>query len=401
MRLRNALLAAALLACANAGAQDGKDAQRKLDQVRRELKDVAADRRRIEGQRGDAVRELRRLDETVGASMRTLQGTQARLQQQQQRLAELQRQRDALRAGLVTQRAALAQLLRAAYVVGEDAPLKVMLAQDRVADANRVLAYHGYLQRDRARRIAALQAELAGLEHIEREISGVQAGLDAQRVRQQADMARLAQDRRDRQAAMTRLDAQYNDRKAREQALGRDAKGLERVLSQLRAAARRAEAERQAAARRAAQTPAGTRTARPKPPVIANATPIRVGGLGWPLSGSLVTRYGGTLPDGRRSAGILIGAPAGTSVRAVANGKVVFAEWMSGYGLICIVDHGDGTMSLYANNDSLLRDAGADVKRGDPVASVGNSGGQGMAALYFELRRNGQPVDPAAWLQKR
>jgi septal ring factor EnvC (AmiA/AmiB activator) len=135
--------------------------------------------------------------------------------------------------------------------------------------------------------------------------------------------------------------------------------------------------------------------------VIANAQPIRVGGLGWPLSGTLVTAYGGTLPDGRRSQGVLIAAPAGTAVQAVANGKVVFAEWMSGYGLLCIVDHGNGTMSLYANNDGLLRDAGSDVKRGDAVASVGNSGGQGQSALYFELRRNGQPVDPRAWLQKR
>ena len=107
------------------------------------------------------------------------------------------------------------------------------------------------------------------------------------------------------------------------------------------------------------------------------------------------------MPDGRSSQGLLIGAPAGSTVQAVANGKVVFAEWMSGYGLLCIVDHGDGTMSLYANNDGLLRDAGSSVKRGDAVASVGNSGGQGVTALYFELRRNGRPVDPHIWLQKR
>ncbi|HEX2082572.1 MAG TPA: peptidoglycan DD-metalloendopeptidase family protein, partial [Xanthomonadaceae bacterium] len=159
--------------------------------------------------------------------------------------------------------------------------------------------------------------------------------------------------------------------------------------------------ERAARAERAGPAAPSRSGKRPPPPVIAHAQPIRVGGLGWPLSGTLITAYGGALPDGRRSQGVLIGAAAGTPVQAVANGKVVFAEWMSGYGLLCIVDHGDGYMSLYANNDGLLREAGSDVRRGDAVASVGNSGGQGVPALYFELRRNGQPVDPRAWLQKR
>jgi septal ring factor EnvC (AmiA/AmiB activator) len=90
---------------------------------------------------------------------------------------------------------------------------------------------------------------------------------------------------------------------------------------------------------------------------------------------------------------------AGTTVKAVADGRVVFADWMNGYGLILIVDHGNGYMSLYAHNDALLRDAGDPVKRGDALASVGKSGGQDRPGLYFELRRNGQPVDPGTWLQ--
>jgi len=94
-------------------------------------------------------------------------------------------------------------------------------------------------------------------------------------------------------------------------------------------------------------------------------------------------------------------APTGATVKAVANGKVVFADWMNGYGLILIIDHGNGYMSLYARNEALLRDAGDDVRRGDAVASVGSSGGAGPPALYFELRRNGDPVNPNTWLQKQ
>jgi septal ring factor EnvC (AmiA/AmiB activator) len=115
----------------------------------------------------------------------------------------------------------------------------------------------------------------------------------------------------------------------------------------------------------------------------------------------LLAGYGGTLPGGGTSSGLLIGASAGATVKAVANGKVVFADWMNGYGLILIIDHGNGYMSLYAHNEALLRDAGDDVKRGEPVASVGNSGNQSRPGLYFELRRNGQPVNPGTWLQQR
>ena len=98
---------------------------------------------------------------------------------------------------------------------------------------------------------------------------------------------------------------------------------------------------------------------------------------------------------------MLIGAPAGSQVKAVADGTVVFSDWMTGYGMILIIDHGNGYMSLYAHNDGLLREAGDSVKRGDAVATVGTSGGQDVPALYFELRRNGSPVNPSGWLTRQ
>src|SRR5690606_35963722 len=134
---------------------------------------------------------------------------------------------------------------------------------------------------------------------------------------------------------------------------------------------------------------------------VARTAPVQVGGLSWPLAGSLLAGYGARMPDGRTSSGVLVAAAAGTPVTAVAEGTVVFAEWMTGYGLILIIDHGNGYMSLYAHNDSLLKNPGDRVRRGDAVSTVGTSGGQGRGALYFELRRDGKPVDPGTWLQKR
>jgi septal ring factor EnvC (AmiA/AmiB activator) len=404
---RRCVVAAVLLACALpvAAQQGSRETQRKLEAARKELKEVAAERREIEGARGEASRALRTVDEKLGRSSRALHDTESQLQQQQARVVDLQHQRDGLQATLGTQRVELARLLRGAYTVGQAAPLKLMLAQDRVADANRLLAYHRYLQRDRAARIAALAARLQALATVEQQLAAETQQLDATRVRQRDQIKDLAQQRSTHAKAVATLDARYRDRASREQALGRDVQGLEQLLAQLRAAAARAEAERRAAAERAARAAREARASgkprSPRPPVVANAAPITVGGLGWPLAGQLLAGYGGTLPDGGRSSGVLIAAPAGTTVRAVADGKVVFADWMNGYGLILIVDHGNGTMSLYAHNEALLRDTGTTVHRGDPVASVGNSGGQGRPALYFELRRNGQPVNPATWLQRR
>ena len=397
------IVVVALLAGSGVQAQGTGDTQRKLEKVKRELKDVSTQRRRTEGERGDASRALRNADEQVGRSARALQDTETKIVKGRGDLVALQARRTALQASLGQRKTELASLLRAAYTVGDAAPLKLMLSQDSVADANRLLAYHRYLQRDRAREITALSAELDEVQQVETQIAATRRDLDAARGRQAAQLAQVSRDRSDRSALGAQLDKKVKDQRGREQTLGRDAKSLQRVLDQLRAAAARAERERrEAAARAAREAEAAKREGKPVPPApkpYANATPIQVGGLGWPLSGSLVARFGGTLPDGRRSSGLLIAAAAGTPVRAVADGRVVFAEWMSGYGLICIVDHGNGNMSLYAYNDALLRDVGDDVHRGDPVASVGNSGGQGRPALYFELRRNGSPVDPAAWLR--
>jgi len=395
---------AALLAAfaAPAAAQSKGETERKLESVKRELKQVAAERRQIEGQRGDVTRQLRAADEKVGRSNRVLRETETRLVRDQQSLAQLQQQRVAMLDSLGARRAELARLLRASYLQSDAAPLKALLAQDRVADTQRVLTYQRYVQADRARRIADLNAQLRELDELEATIATRHSDLDRARRQQREQLGQLEQDRKSRASLLAQLDEKYQDSREREQALGRDAKGLEKLLQQLRAAAARAEAERRAAAAKAAReakrTASGTRSTA-RPPVVASAPALQVGGLGWPLSGSLLAGYGGTMPDGRGSQGLLIAANAGAPVKAVADGAVVYAEWMTGYGLLLIIDHGNGYMSLYAHNDALLKDVGVIVKRGDAVATVGSSGGHGRPALYFELRRNGQPVNPRTWLR--
>ncbi|WP_119719120.1 murein hydrolase activator EnvC family protein [Cognatilysobacter tabacisoli] len=394
-----AVLIVALLA-GPAAAQNSREAERRLETVQRELRKVAAERRKIEGQRGSASRELRAVDEKVGQTSRALREAEQTLATDEQRLAQLQRERDAMRARVAAQRAELAQLLRAAYRERDDAPLKALLSQDRVADAGRTLTYHRYLQRDRARRIEELTAQIGAVEAMERDILARRSRLDRARAEQRARLGTLERDRLERARMVAELEQQFRDRSTREKALGRDAKGLQQLLRKLRAAAARAEAQRRAAAKAERAAPRTNGAAPRRPAAVASAAPLQVGGLGWPLSGALLAGYGARMPDGRGSDGLLIAASAGAPVKAVADGSVVYAEWMTGYGLLLIVDHGNGYMSLYAHNDALLKDVGAAVKRGDTVSTVGSSGGQGRPALYFELRRNGQPVNPNVWLRR-
>lgn len=401
MRKIAATIACLLALSGQAGAQDVKDAEKRLQSVRGELSKVATERRQLEGQRGDASRRLREADEQVGGTQRSLRKTQAQLRDDEAQLAQLQAERARHAGSLAARRSELAKLLRAAQEAGEAPALKALLAQDRVADAGRVLAYQGYLQRAQVERIRTLSAEIARLQSLEDGIAQRRAALADAHRRQTQQLAQLQQARQQRAGLLADLDKQYQDRAEREKALGRDAQALQNLLAQLRAAAAKAAREAARAREEAARQAKASGKPAPKRAPIASAPALRVGGLSWPVSGNLLAGFGGRLPDGRRSDGVLIAAPAGTTVKAVADGKVVFADWMTGYGNILIVDHGNGYMSLYAHNDGLLRSAGDAVRRGEAVAAVGSSGGQETPALYFELRRNGAPVNPSGWLTRQ
>ncbi|KAB8188223.1 peptidase M23, partial [Lysobacter maris] len=223
-----ALLAGVVLAtvAATAPAQNSRETERKLQEVRRELKAVAAERRRIEGERGAANRELRQADEQVGRSSRGLREIELQLADEQASLDALHARRAGMRETMQGQREELARLLRAAHAQGGQAPLKVLLSQDSVAEANRLLAYHRYLQRDRVARIAELTAALEELDAVERDIAERQKQLQDSRQALDRQLAQLQDDRRARAQLVARLDQRYQDRRAREGALGRDAKGL-------------------------------------------------------------------------------------------------------------------------------------------------------------------------------
>ena len=382
IRALGAAALALLLAALPATAQDDRarqeaQAQQKLEALRAQIKAITAENRAAEGERGEATRALREADARVSDAVRALRRTEAGIATAEQELQDLDRRKQALESGLAQQREALAALVRSAYALGRHEQLKLLLAQDRMADLARVLAYHRYFQADRQERITGLVAELQALADVARQITEQREILEAARQQQQADLAALETQRAERATVLAALEAGFTDRSARLAALGRDEKSVLALLERLTDAV--------------ADIPRQVDDTRP----FAS----RRGQLARPLAGNVLAAFGGKLPDGRGSEGWLVAGTAGAEVRAVAPGRVAFSDWLKGYGLLVIVDHGDGWMSLYAFNDALLKDVGDWIRAGEPVATVGSSGGQGRPALYVELRRNGQPQDPRPWFR--
>lgn len=359
-------------------------AREQLQHVREQIRSLSDEQKKLEDQKNQATQALRAADVSVADAQGQLHATEAKLAAIEAELARLEQRQSALEQRLAQQRDELAALIRSAYALGQHEELKLLLEQDRVGDLSRVLAYHRYFSRDRQQRIAALTTELEELAKVREQIQAQQAPLQAARKAQRKALAQLAGQRRQRGKIVTQLDARYRNQRSRLSALGRDEKATTALLERLRKAM-------------ASLPPARHATGAP----AQLATPLAAySGLSLPVAGAVIAGFGGTLPDGHASQGLLIAGTAGADVHAAAAGRVAYADWLKGYGLLVILDHGGGWMTLYAYNDALLKRAGDTVTAGEAIALLGSSGGQRRPALYFELRRNGQPQDPRGWLKK-
>ncbi len=350
----------------------------RLTKVRAELQQLAEAQRRLEGQRAAEVAALREADQSLAEARRVLTAAQAELATQQAALASLQQHRDDAAGRLAEEREALAALVRSIHAAGREEPLKQLLAQDSIDALSRTLVYQRYLQQDRQVRAEALIATLQVLADAEQALAEQRTLAERTAEQQQAALSILQSRRAEREQVIAGIDARYRDAKARQRVLGRDEAQLSALLDSLR----------------------DVFADIPDDLGAAQAIASLKGRLPRPLPGKLRSGYAGKLPDGRDSKGWWIEAAAGAEVRAIAHGRVAFADWMRGYGLLLILDHGEGFMSLYAGGDALLAEPGDWIEAGQGVASAGSSGGFPESGVYFELRRAGQALDPAAWLRR-
>lgn len=384
--LRPVLLVLALLVLAPAintaaAAEPGRaareaEAEARLVELKRRVVALAADQQRAERAKSATLVALREADAAVAEAQGAVDDAAAEQARLATALASKEAEREALAQRLQGQRAALGRLIRAAYAAGRHEQLKLLLAQDQLGVIGRTLAYHRHLQAQRSAQVRAVLDELAMLARLTDEVKAQQAGVAAAAATAEAAVAALATERETRRAALAAIEARFKDGEARLAALGRDQRAVETLLAELRDALsdipKQLDDDRPFAARR-------------------GELPLPVQG------GSVRERFGMPIPGGQRSEGVRFAVARGTPVRAVAPGRVAYADWLKGHGLLLVLDHGGGWMSLYAHGDRLEADVGDWVQAGDIVARAGSSGGASESALYFELRRNGQPVDPRGW----
>ena len=292
------------------------------------------------------------------------------------RLLDLGRRRGKTRDNLSEVRASLARYVRAAYATGRQDEFKLLLNQENPATLSRALTYYAYFNRERAERIHALAMDLQNLADIENSITRDTARLARLQEQKATARERLAAQRQRRRDVIARLGRELGDQGARLERLRQDEQTLAELVAGL--------------ARELADIPADQ----------TRQVPFRTlkGKLPWPSAGKIRHRFGTPRGSGDLNwKGVLVTARPGTPVLAISHGRVAFADWLRGFGLLMIIEHGDGYMSLYGHSESLFKDVGDWVEAGELIGKVGDTGGREMSGLYFEIRHLGTPVDPMRW----
>ena len=353
-----------------------------LARVREQIRALEKETRRDLAKRGQLDQQLRAAETEAARSRKELNATRRALAQAQRRLAELTRQLDTTREELVRQRNALAGQLRLAQITGGSEQVRAVFNQQDPAELGRRLTWLAYLARNRGELLGSVQASLDALERDRQAVAEQQTALAALEMQRRTQLAALENARGERATVVATLDDQVKGQKQELTRARTQAAGLQRLLRELERAAARAQREK--------PVPDGTSG------TTAPGTPLGKGR--WPVAGQLLADFGQSRAGGQmRWDGVLIGAPAGAEVRAVQAGKVVYADWLPGLGLLLVLDHGGGYLSLYGHNQDLTRQVGDRMAAGDLIAHVGDTGGQSRPALYFEVRRNGRPLNPRQW----
>lgn len=330
----------------------------------------------LRGRSNEARLKLRELDRDIAQHNQDLRRLDEQRRAQAAALADLQQDKRRKEASLTQQREALAEHLRASYALGKQGPLKLLLNQTEPAAAGRSLKYYDYFYRARTEQIDGINRTLLAVARLEQDIQTRQHTLDELYAQQQAQRAELETKRSARRAVLAQLQGEISSSQQRLTQMKEDEQALAELLRRLRRALREL----------------------PPPDIAGKEFAQLKGRLQLPADGKITARFGSARQLGRlKWQGIVIETTDGADVRAIAPGRVVFADWMRGFGLLLIVDHGGGYMSLYGYNQALSKNVGDTVKAREAIAAAGASGGNERPGLYFEIRQQGTPVNPLLW----
>lgn len=364
-----------LLVCGPLLAADERKAEADLRKVRRDIAELQESIRAETTQRDGLAARLRDAELTEAGARRRLEGVRAERAVSTQQRAELQTERAAIERALDGERQALAAQVRAAYTNGRDEQLKLLLNQQDPAQAGRMFAYYGYFGRARAARIASIRTQLERLGELDRRLAAEHERLAQLEEQARHELEEVRRGRQDRAGVVQELDRELEDRRVRLARLKREEATLESLLADLR------------------------RVMREFP--VNSAEPFEKvkGRLAWPVRGRLVADFGQPRSAGLNWNGVLLATERGSQVRALYFGRVIYADWLPGLGLLTILEHSGGYLSLYGHNEQLYKGVGDWVSPGDVIASAGDSGGRSQPELYFEIRKGATPLNPHQWIR--
>jgi septal ring factor EnvC (AmiA/AmiB activator) len=369
------VLVLALLAGSRSAAQG--DEERALDAVRADIREIEARLSRQTTERDAELESLRRAELAAAGANEELARISTELREQRARRATLAREATEAMQRLASERDALAGQVRLSYMTGREELVKLLLSQESPATLGRMLVYYDYFNRARTAKIAAASRELAVLDDLAAESARVEQELEELVQKQAREAEAQERARAERRAALARIEASMADAGRQVESLRLEESRLSELVLELAALLE--------------DLPRGA-----EEPFVAQK-----GKLSWPVDGRVARSYGQARDGGPlRWNGVLLSAATGSAVRAVYHGRVAFADWLPGLGLLIIVDHGGGFMSLYGRNEAILKESGEWVSPGDEIAQVGDSGGQATPGLYFEIRHNGAPQDPRQWVRR-
>ncbi len=399
-RIASPLILLLALAPALAGAATtANQAQDELQELRGRISAMQKKLAAAEETKSEASDALRESEQAISEANRELRELTRQSLDSGAKLASLRKTSQETRTRMQSQQEMLGRMLRRQYLQGEPDALRLVLARENPNDMARQLHYLAYIARARAQLVDGLRRNLAELDRLTREIAEEAEAIARIAKEQATQKKRLENEKRARAQILTKVSRDIRAQQQQIRVMQNNENRLTRLIEQL--------------TRLVQQQP--QRPQKPvqggKPRTRNDTLPADTGGgafaamrgtLALPVRGELGGRFGSPRSDGGITwKGVFIAARSGDDVKAVAGGRVVYADWLRGFGNLLIVDHGDSYMTLYANAEALLKQVGDSIRGGDTIATVGNSGGNAESGLYFEMRHAGKPFDPLTWVKLR
>ena len=358
----------------------------RLEALRSQIEGLRAKIAESEESRTEVRDQLRDSERAISEANRALRSLAARRAATREELKTLAQRSQALESEIGLRRQTLGRLLTLRYINGEQSGLKLLFSGEDPGRIAREMHYYSYVSRAQTEFIGELRASLARLKELEAQTRGRNAELGAIESARRGERAALIRQHAEHRKVLAGVSNQLREQRRQVQNLERDESRLSRLVEELR--------------KLLASAPPLLRNDKvPEPSSADKALSGLKRGLRLPVKGELANRFGAQRSDGGPAwKGVFIRSPAGQEVRAVASGRVVFADWLRGFGNLLIIDHGKSYLTIYGNNESVLKQVGDAVRTGDAVATVGASGGNMESGLYFEIRHEGIAFDPMRWV---